>query len=848
MSKRKQQDKKIITENDIIKTKDTKQFRLFNRTDIWLIIILLGITIILFNGIFSFDKTIVSSDFGVWSAKYFASQIRQFTWQKWLPYNHAGSDFSGQPIYPTHLLLFFMPPAFWLGFNYALQVFLLGTFMYFWMRYLGLNRFASFFAAVSMMLTNHVVSLVYPGHMGKFDTFAWTPLTFLFLTKGVRERKISSYILAGGFFGLQFLGVEVQVAYYLGICLFLYLIYLFIWDYRDNKQIKPLVQSAGGFILMAVVTIILAAQVILHFLGFLQTAETAWKKTDKESISVSTTQQTPAATVENKKSPPQGESESGFEFSTSWSFPPEEVLTFFMQRPFGDYSGAEGNRAYWGRLGSKTMTLKLSDDYLGIIPLIFSLIALWFVRKRNILFWMVLGLVALIFSFGGFTPIYKYVLMIPGMNKFRDPNKWIFIVAFCFATIVGYGMNWYSNYILQSKPKEPVKDKNVQILIYTLIGISVFCVLIMLIGLFFKESIVTSILTSLSAKGSAIDYSVVLTRFNGMLSSWVRMTILLIIGIGLIITGFKWHSRNDYIRYLLIAIITITALDLGISASRFLQYQDQDQQYNLDPITTFLKSDPSYYRVKLYSRDPFLQNLSNFKFKYYEIPAWDIAASRLPKLYNNFLMEISVANFGTFLDIGNIKYMLGDQPLNHPMFRQVYNVGRYYVYQYLGFVPRVFTISKFQVMPDEDKVIEIMKSPEFNLRNGVILETDPGFNSSSSTDYNPTGAEITDYTPNQVTIHTQTNKTSLLIFHDYYAPDWKSFIDNRPTKVFITDYLMRSVVVPEGTHTVVFRYEPNMIGLYISAFCLLLFAGYIIYLGWHWWIQNKDDKRGKREE
>lgn len=278
MSKRKQQDKKIITENDIIKTKDTKQFRLFNRTDIWLIIILLGITIILFNGIFSFDKTIVSSDFGVWSAKYFASQIRQFTWQKWLPYNHAGSDFSGQPIYPTHLLLFFMPPAFWLGFNYALQVFLLGTFMYFWMRYLGLNRFASFFAAVSMMLTNHVVSLVYPGHMGKFDTFAWTPLTFLFLTKGVRERKISSYILAGGFFGLQFLGVEVQVAYYLGICLFLYLIYLFIWDYRDNKQIKPLVQSAGGFILMAVVTIILAAQVILHFLGFLQTAGNGLEK------------------------------------------------------------------------------------------------------------------------------------------------------------------------------------------------------------------------------------------------------------------------------------------------------------------------------------------------------------------------------------------------------------------------------------------------------------------------------------------------------------------------------------------------------------------------------------------
>ncbi|MDI6783518.1 MAG: hypothetical protein QME64_05405, partial [bacterium] len=111
MSKKKKQIEQSIKTDNIKIIKDHKKPGLFNRLDIWLILVLLGITIILFSGIFSFDKTIVSSDFGVWSAKYFASQIRQFTWQKWLPYNHAGGDFSGQPIYPTHLLLFFMPPA-----------------------------------------------------------------------------------------------------------------------------------------------------------------------------------------------------------------------------------------------------------------------------------------------------------------------------------------------------------------------------------------------------------------------------------------------------------------------------------------------------------------------------------------------------------------------------------------------------------------------------------------------------------------------------------------------------------------------------------------------------------------
>ncbi|MFB3897221.1 MAG: YfhO family protein [bacterium] len=836
MSKRKLQDKKTLTNKNNINKKN-KQFRSFNKSDIWIIVVLLGIIIILFNGIFVFNKIIVSSDFGIWSAKYFANQIRQFSWQKWLPYNHAGGDFTGQPIYPSHLLLLFMPPGFWLGFNYALHVFLLGVFMYFWIRYLGLNQYASIFAAISMMLTNHVVTLVYPGHMGKFDTFAWTPLTFLFLTKGVKERKISSFILAGGFFALQFLGVEVQVAFYLGLCLFLYLIYLLIWDFKENKQISVVIKSTTGFILMALVTAVIAAQVILNFLGYLQTAETAWKKSNnKTNIAAE-------AKDNAQKQKSAMEEESGLEFNTSWSFPPEEVLTLFMQRPFGDYSGAEGDRAYWGRLGSKTMILKLSDDYLGIIPILFAFVALWFVRKRDILFWVILGIMALLFAFGGYTPIYKYVLLIPGMSKFRDPNKWIFIVAFCFATVTGYGMHWYSTYIMQPKSKDKPRDKKVQILIYILIGICILCILVMVVGLFFKESILTSVLASLSAKGNSVDYTVALTRFNGMLWSWVRMTILLITGIGMLIAGFKWMSRKEYVRYLLIAIIAITALDLGISASRFLQYQDINQQYDLDPITAFLKTDPSYYRVKLYSQDPLLQNLSNFKFKYYEIPAWDIAASRLPKLYNNFLMEISPANFGVFLDVGNVKYMLGNQPLNHPMFRQVYNIGRYYVYQYLGFVPRVFTISKFQIIPDEEKIIETMKNPEFNLRNGIIIESDPGFSSSTSTDYNPNGAEISEYTPNQVTIHTQTNKTCLLVFHDLYTPDWKAYIDSKPTKIYKTDYLMRSVVVSEGSHTVVFRYEPNMIGLYISAFCLLLFAVYLIYLTWHWWKNNQESSK-----
>lgn len=798
-----------------------KQAPFSARTDFWIILAFLGLTVILFHGIFSLDNTIVSSDFNVWGANYLAQHIREFTWQKWLPYDRAGTDWPAG-LYPTYLLLFFMPPQFWIGFNYALHVFLLGTFMYLWMRYLNLNRIASVFAGVCMMFTNHVVTLAFPGHMGKFHTFAWAPLTFYFFTKGVKEKKIYLFIFAGCFYGLQILGGELQVAYYLGICLFLYLSYLLFWEFKQTKRIRPILKSIGGFIVMAVVTGVFAAQAILYFFGFQQTLETAFAEKKK-----------PAASVSVDKQTPQRDGDSGYEFNTSWSFPPEEILTFFMQRPFGDYTGASDDKEYWGRLGSKNMKLKLTDDYMGIIPLLFVGMALYFVRKRDTVFWAALGAIALLFSFGGFTPIYKYILLIPGMIKFRDPNKWIFIVTFCVAILAGYGMQWYSSYHVKNK----IQDKQVKYLAYTLFTICGFSILLTLFGTFFRETIVEHIMSALSQHRASLDYSMVLARYDVIFSGFVRMTILLIVVAALILAGFKLMDKKNQFRYILIIIIALTATDLGLSASRFLQYQDYRETYRLDPITAFLKNDTSYYRVKLYSRHPLLSQLSEFKFRYYEIPAWDLAASRLPKLYNNFLTQIA-ENFGTFLDVGNIKYMLGDRPLTHPLFRQVYDVGGFFVYQYLGFVPRVFTISKFQVIPDEEQVIQIMKKPEFNLRNGVIVETDPGIISSATTDYNPTGAEIISYHPNQVTIRAQVDKPSLLVFHDYYTSDWKAFVDSKSTVILKTNYLMRSVVLPAGTHSVVFRYEPNMVGFYISCFCLILLAVYLFYFGWRKWRAN----------
>jgi hypothetical protein len=760
------------------------------------IVVFFLLAMIFFRGIFSPDNAIVSTDYDAWAPKMYRETLLSGQWQKWMSLNFAGIDFRALFLYPSVLFLLLFNPHLFIGWEYAFDIFLIGTTFYIFMRSMKMSRFAAFIGGISMMFTNHVVSLVFPGHMGKLDLFVWTPLVFMFYGKALtsEKNKFIYFTLAGLFYGLQFLAGDVQIGYYIGLCLGIYTIYICI---KNRKEISArwLGLNALGGLLTLLVTVLLSAQALMYFAGVADPGQ---------SIDAGT----------------KGDSSSQYEFATSWSFPPEEVITFFMQRPMGNMTGD----GYWGRNGSAQTVLKLSDDYIGVLPLLLVLVGLVFYKDKTKWFWFCLGAGCLLVAFGGYTPLYKLIYKLPAMKSFRAPTKWTYLFVFNMCILVSMG----ADYLYKGEYLEEDKKKCKKFIIF--LGGLVSLVIIGLLTLsIFSDSILGSISSSMN---SSVDYSLLYSRFNVFLASYKKFCILSIIASVLLYFAFtnrKWKN------YIFSAIAIIIVAELWMAGSYFIQYVSKQEYYSPHPAVEFLKQDKEYPRVKIGPQNGLISNLASNQFKYYQILCWDSPASRLPLYYQNFQDKIGKNDFLKFMDVAGIKYLISAQPLNEPIFQGVFNSYGVYIYQYVNYIPHAYTITNYRISKNDDEMLKTLANPQFNIRDAVLLDGDPQVSAVPGQGLTNEGLSITRYSNNEVRMSVSRNYDSILVLADYYYPGWKAYVDNKETKIYRANYLTRAIKLPQGNHIVRFVYEPSMLGLYITLctwIVLIVFLsvwGYITY-------------------
>jgi hypothetical protein len=97
--------------------------------------------------------------------------------------------------------------------------------------------------------------------------------------------------------------------------------------------------------------------------------------------------------------------------------------------------------------------------------------------------------------------------------------------------------------------------------------------------------------------------------------------------------------------------------------------------------------------------------------------------------------------------------------------------------------------------------------------------------------------ELIEYAPNKLVYQSKSRLPQMAVFSEiYYDKGWNAFIDDKPAPYFRANYVLRAMLVPEGEHTITFKFEPTVfftgekISFAGSLLLILLGAGYLVSL------------------
>jgi hypothetical protein len=248
--------------------------------------------------------------------------------------------------------------------------------------------------------------------------------------------------------------------------------------------------------------------------------------------------------------------------------------------------------------------------------------------------------------------------------------------------------------------------------------------------------------------------------------------------------------------------------------SDLIPYQDPP------PHIKFIQRDPGIFRV--YGLDTFLFPSTASGYGLDDFGAVDALfyirytsfSQKLFRPYEGYFNGFSVPNVeNRFFSFLNLKYVVTAPwtPPPAPFFTLVYQQEAN-VYRNEQAFPRVFVVHRAEVVSEAEEVLQRLKETSFDLRRQILLEENveevgmlTGYGAPVE---DGSEVEIESYTPNRVVLKARMEHGGFIVLGDAYFPGWKGYVEGQEKKVYVTNYLIRSIYVEPGVHRVEFRYQP----------------------------------------
>ncbi|MBS4029592.1 MAG: YfhO family protein, partial [Ignavibacteriales bacterium] len=747
--------------------------------------ILYLITLVLFSGV-AFKNEIFSDsgDTATAHALTQAGKILEENEQiepQWFPYIFSGMPSFGSLMYLAKdvsyltILLHFFGKIIFLGaeMSWMLLHFFLGAVgMYMFIRQLGLRHFSAFLSSLTILFCPFVIGLGQAGQGSKLMALSYVPFLLVATLYLFEKRNLFSLGVLAATVGTLMLTNHVQIVYYGFLIAGMYALLLAVFEIKNNPKIAL---TQGGMFLGAL------------FIGFAIASFIYLSTLEYSQFSIRGGGEVGVSGGLNK------------DYATNWSFHPLETLTYFIPSFFGN----PPEHLYWG-----WMPFNESITYIGIIPFIFLAFALVMKRNRTVVFFSLCSLVLLVISFGKHFFVYDLLFeYLPFFNKFRAPHMILLMIPITVSVAAAYGIEWL---LFESWNNDNAKKKD-ELKKWLLVTIGVFGVLL-LFSFALKSSWFPE--TAFLKEGDKEQYSVEQViqlrevRFEDLKADFTKFALLSLVILGLI---YFYIERKISTTVVGLALVIVFMIDLGILDKPYLKTfpRQSDDAFPPTPVVKFLQKDTSLYRIfpieQFRAHDNSwmyfgLQTIGGYspaKLKMYQ----EMVDSCLYRGWEpEFPLNMNIIN------MLNVKYLVFQGRLPEDKFNLVYADQKKpeLVYENPNALPRAFFVDSV-IVANKSETYRQLNSPEFNPRSTALIQKTLNIKTSPPQE---SSVKVSSFGAHAITFQTKNSSTSLLVISEiFYPPGWQAYIDGEQTEIYRTNSILRSLVVPAGSHTIEMKYE-----------------------------------------
>ncbi len=188
----------------------------------------------------------------------------------------------------------------------------LGGFVF--LRSLKLSQFSAFLGGTAFMLTPYMLTMIVFGHGSQMMTAAYLPWVMWMTVKIIEKPTLCNMVVLAILMGFQLQRAHAQIAYYTWMLVGAYVLFTFLWNFRNAEERNSKLIGLGSFSVAALLGIGIALLIYLPSIEY-----------------------TPFSV--------RGGGVGGgadYNYATGWSFHPKEILSFFLPSAFGF-----GGQTYW---------------------------------------------------------------------------------------------------------------------------------------------------------------------------------------------------------------------------------------------------------------------------------------------------------------------------------------------------------------------------------------------------------------------------------------------------------------------------------------------------------------------